>query len=203
MDKKKSEAAEVFMASLSPRARAKFNSSNVLVDKPPPEVVDDEAETYGRAFMGTLSKAAQAALTRGAVPEPTPQETVTPKLDAKGGPKYGLVESEDGEWPKMHVFKNAEALARRLQQMEGKDVVAWAFYGIPLAITEGPQRYVVLPGGTALTVPMFDGGPVKVVDADTLDKLVIEEAGYLGPPELRTAMPTEAEAVVATPGGDE
>jgi hypothetical protein len=50
---------------------------------------------------------------------------------------------------------------------------------------------------------MFDGGPSKVVDSETISGLAIEESGYLGPIELRTAMPTEAEAVVATPGGDD
>lgn len=202
MDKKKSEAAEVFMASLSPKARAKLCSVNTFAPAPTPESVDDDDETYGRAFVGTLSKAARSALFKGAV-ETQPERTVTPKMDAKGGPKYCLVESEDGEWPKLHVFKTAEAMARRLHEMEGKDVVAWAFYGVPLAITEGPQRYVVLPGNSAVSVPMFDGGPCKVVDTDSLDNLTIEEAGYLGPPELRTAMPTAAEAVAATPGGDD
>ena len=70
-------------------------------------------------------------------------------------------------------------------------------------VTKGPQRYLELQGGTQkVQIPMFAGGPCRVVDADLLGKIPVEETGYIGPPELVTAIPEE-EKVKPTGGGDD
>lgn len=199
---KKSDAGEVFLGTLTKRARAAMErtSAGPLAAPPPAESVDDDAEAAGAAFVLTLTKAAQKALTKGRPAAPAEPEV---QIEGNAVPKYGIVECQDGEWAQLRTFKNAEGLARRLQQLEGQDVVVWCFYGVPLAVTKGPQRYLELPGGVQkIQVPMFEGGPCKVVDADLLGKQAVQEDGYIGPPELATAMPVE-ETVKPTGGGDD
>lgn len=199
-NKTKSDAGEVFLASLPAATRDALlrMGSDPLATPPPAEDVEDEGDAEGRAFLASLPAASREALT-GLPTLPPPPEV---RLD-KAVPKYAVVESPDGEWAQLRTFKNAEGLARRLQQLEGTDTVVWCFYGVGLKLTKGPQRYLELPGGRQLIqVPMYEGGPSQVIDADRLGKLVVEEAGYIGPPELATAMPVES-VVKATGGGDD
>lgn len=200
-NKTKSDAGEVFLASLPAATRDALLrlGGNPLATPPPPapEDDDDEGDAEGRAFLASLPEASRLFLT-GRPPLPPPEAGLE-----KAVPKYGVVESADGEWAQLRTFKNAEGLARRLQQLEGTDTVVWCFYGVGLKLTKGPQRYLELPGGRQLIqVPMYEGGPSQVVDADRLGKLAVEEAGYVGPPELATAMPVES-VVKATGGGDD
>lgn len=197
---KKSEAGEVFLGTLTKRARAAMERSAAgpLMCPPEPEPVDDDAELAGAAFVKTLTKAARSKLE--AMPAAPPPEAA---VAAGGVPRYAVVECPDGEWAQLRTFKNYEGLARRLQQLEGTDTVVWCFYGVPLSITKGPQRYLELPGGTQkVLIPMFAGGPCRLVDADLLGKLAVQEDGYIGPPELATALPVE-EKVKPTGGGDD
>lgn len=193
---KKNEAWEALLAELSPEARAGFTRTPKLLADPPPPVEDEETTAF-RQFCEELSPEARVAFTRKT------DAPVEPQVD-EANARWGVVESTDGEWAQMRLFKSAEALARRVQQLEGTDTVVWCFYGIALPVTKGPQRYIVMPGGTQLIqVPVFEGGPTKVVDADLLGSVVFEEAGYVGPPELAESNPVTADKVPATGGGDD
>lgn len=198
-DKKKSEAGEQFLASVPESTRLALLglAAGPLAVPQPPEEYDDEGDAEGRAFLASVPESTRLALL-GGPPAPPLEAAVDNAI-----PRYGVVESTDGEWAQMRTFKNAEGLARRLQQLEGTDTVVWCFYGVALPVTKGPQRYLDLPGGRQkIQIPMYEGGPCRVVDADLLGKLPVEEAGFVGPPELATAMPAE-QLVKATGGGDD
>jgi hypothetical protein len=148
----------------------------VVAASRPKRLDDTETESY-RDFFDSLTSAGQEAL---AVEPENDTEAVEP-----AAVRYCLVEAPDGEWPVQRVFKTAEGLARRLGQLEGQDVVATPYYGIPLRLTKGPQRYLLLPDGqSAIQVPMYPDGPAKVVEADLLGELEIQEDNHLGKPEL-------------------
>ena len=196
---KKNEAWEAFLSKLSKPARAAMTTQdNPLVPPAPTPEPDDEADAY-QAFLSRLSPSARAAF-GGKAAEPQPAAGVE-----EATPRWGIVEATDGEWAKMRLFKTAEALARRVQELEGTDTVVWCFYGLPLPLSKGPQRYLTMPSGTKLMqVPLFKGGPTKLVDADLLPNLEAEEAGYVGPRELSEAAPlTEKAEIPVTAGPDD
>ena len=196
---KKNEAWEAFLSKLSKPARAAMTTQdNPLVPPAPTPEPDDEADAY-QAFLSRLSPSARAAF-GGKAAEPQPAAGVE-----EATPRWGIVEATDGEWAKMRLFKTAEALARRVQELEGTDTVVWCFYGLPLPLSKGPQRYLTMPSGTKLMqVPLFKGGPTKLVDADLLPNLEAEEAGYVGPRELSEAVPlTEKAEIPVTAGPDD
>lgn len=181
MSKDKNSLWEKWAAGLSPEARAALGGepADVLpVERVPAADGDDEA-AYA-ALLASLSPVARQALGESAQARPPAPEQ---EYDATLA-RYGLVECPDGEWGAMRIFKRVEGLASRVGQLEGEDVVVWAFFGLPVRLTKGPQRYLLLPNGKAVMVPAYEGGPTKVVDADLLDTLEIQEDGYLGPPEL-------------------
>lgn len=98
---------------------------------------------------------------------------------------FGMVEAENGEWAKMRLFRDAEGLAFRLAEQEGKDIVVWCFYGIPLKLSRGPQRYLMLPDGqSAVKIPMGCVGSVEFVDGSFLDGFEMQDDGFIGPPQL-------------------
>lgn len=104
--------------------------------------------------------------------------------DATAG-RFGLVETRGGEWGVMRLFKSLNGLASRIAALEGQDVVVHAFYGIPLPLTKGPQRYIFAPDGlTAMMIPMYVNGPVQVVEADLVSAIDRQEDGFVGPPAL-------------------
>jgi hypothetical protein len=103
--------------------------------------------------------------------------------DAAAG-RFVLIECADGDFPVATLHQTAEALARKVGSLEGKDTVIWCVYGIVMPITEGPQRYLFLQDGrTALQIPPYEGAPLRRVDLDLLTGLTIQEDGYIGPPD--------------------
>lgn len=105
-------------------------------------------------------------------------------------PRYACVESDNGEFAKLRVFRSADALARYLAAAEGRDTVVWCFYGVPLRFTQGPTRYLFLPDGrTALTIPSSPDQPAIPVPADSVTT-PIQDDGFLGPPYLAAAPST-------------
>lgn len=195
---KKNEAWEAFLAKLSKPARAAMSATeNPLVPSQPQPEPDDDGEMFQR-FLAKLSPTARAAY-GGKAPEPKPTAGVE-----EASPRWGIVEATDGEWAKMRLFKTADALARRVQELEGTDTVVWCFYGLPMPVSKGPQRYLTMPGGKQLMqVPLYEGGPCKLVDADLLPNLEAEEAGYVGPRELSEAAPQAKEQIPVTAGPDD
>jgi hypothetical protein len=96
-----------------------------------------------------------------------------------------LFAAHDGAWPQEWKFRTPEGLARELGRLDGQDVVVRPWAGMPLAITKGPQRYLLSADGkTAWTVPTAEGLPVRRLDADLIAEVPLQEDGYLGPDVL-------------------
>ena len=119
-----------------------------------------------------------------------------PGPDAPPGPPpsekccYGLVECPEGELPVLRQFRDAASLARYLGRLDGTDTAVWAFHGVFLPVTKGPRRLVVLPDGTAVTVPTSQGDEPRAVPDPNHDR---QEDGFLGPPELLLGRDAEAD----------
>jgi hypothetical protein len=188
---KKSQAGVAFVESLTEGARRALMLASPSIKKPTTDIEDD-AEMSGSDFLASLTAATRAAFK--ARRADTSVVAVVPKSTAKNKPNYCLVEADDGEWPKLHRFKSAVDMAKYIRKLEGRDVVIWPLFGVPLSISDGPQRYLILPNDNlAITIPMFDGAECKLVSLDTLE-LTTNESGYLGPPELRTPMSAHEKA---------
>jgi hypothetical protein len=106
--------------------------------------------------------------------------------------KYFVLECYEGQWPKLVAFKTLTKLATRISELDGKDVVAFAFHGSALPISKGPRRCIVLPTDQLLRVPLYNGAPCELVPAGEVE-VQIETDGYMGPAELRLAMDAEIE----------
>lgn len=172
---KKPRLQDEFLARLTPAARAAIARRGAAAGADP---VNPDVDRLRARLSGPARRAVGELAGAQAPPEADP-----------GKPRYGLVEAPDGEWATLRIFPTAEALARRLAALEGRDVVAVAFHGVPVPFTAGPQRYLMLPdGATALQVPSYQGGLVRRVPRDLLaDTVELAEDGYLGPPELANA----------------
>lgn len=198
---KGNEAYDAFLALLQPETRAAMRREGreTLPVAATPEPAEDDDNVQYQEFLKVLQPETRAAMTK---PKPEPTEPQVPTEVAR----WGIVESPDGEWAQMRLFKSAEGLARRLQQLEGQDVVAWCFFGVPLKLTKGPQRVLLLPGEkTAIQIPLYDGGPCTVVPVADPDELVFEKTGYVGPRQLAEAPPSKEalEAKAAVSGDDD
>jgi hypothetical protein len=146
--------------------------------RPPQPVLDDEALAY-QASRAALPESAQSKL-----------DQMVPSLledDYPVDPKFCLCEIPEGEYPQVRVFMRggAEALVRYIGSLEGKEVAAWAFLGVPLRLTvvdpKLKRRYLILPGGThALVVPKTDKEPIETVSVDDLPDLDMSNEGWLG-----------------------
>lgn len=157
--------------------------------------VSDEAEDAFDAFVGSLPGQARAAIT---VPPPADPERPGPDDVAR----FALVETTDGEWSKLRVFKTAEGLARRIGALEGTDTVVVPFFGLPLKITRGPQRYLTLPNGQAVQIPLYDGAPARVIPADLMPEVPIQEDGFIGPIELSEGQAPVEKAAYISPADE-
>lgn len=200
MSTPKNEAWDAFMGTLPAQTRERFEKGSnptLPVDTVATDL-DEEEESYDK-FINFLPKATREALIRkNSAPPEAAVETATAR--------WGIIECPSGEWAQMRLFKSAESLARRITQLEGSDTIVWCFFGLPMSLTKGPQRYLQLPGGTQMIqVPIFEGGPCKIVDADLLGSIEIEESGFIGPKELAEAVMPEddPEAKAATSGDDD
>lgn len=193
---RQTNAWDVFVAGLSPGARAVLNSDTVdpLLREPPDSAEDDETAAYAAALL-KLSPDAGAVLSHVAAAARPPQVVA-------GKARFCLVEIPDGQWPKLRAYKSADALARRLQVLNDQDVSVWCYYGIPLKVSKDQPRYLELPNGYQfVTVPPFAGVPPTTVDAAAVGDVEWETRGYLGPAYLAEVQPTAADEVPATAGG--
>lgn len=180
MADKSRQAWDAFVATLSTDARLAANTNAAQALSLSPVAIPEDCDDEFQRFRSSLSTSAREALDRlaGAPPsEAEPSVTVQPS--------YCLVESPDGGWATMRLFRTPEALAQRVGQLEGSDTVVWAVYGVPIPITTGMQRYLHLPDGqTSIMVPPYDGGPCRQVRTDLVEGLQIQFDGYVGPREL-------------------
>lgn len=163
--------------------------------KDPKEAKPKPQET----FFSNLSEKAQQALSGKSSPieyEPlAPDMELSPNaLSALRAPiensivpdqliaRYGCVVMAAGEYPVLHLFTTQTALVNFISEKEGQDVAISLFYGLPILMTKGPNRYLVLPGGTqAICIPRNPVKKVQMVDATLLDSVEIQEDGFLGP----------------------
>jgi hypothetical protein len=160
---------EVFTNSLGPDARA------YLRGQPAPE----DGELNFEDWKATFSPDAQEALSRAADPPP-----ISVAID-DADYQYCICVCRDGEFPILRRFSRVEQLADFVSQLRDQGVWVFAFHGLPVAMTAGPQRYLVLPDlRTAVTIPIAEHEPVSRVDLDRLDHVELQEDGYLGSIEL-------------------
>lgn len=185
---KQTEAWTLFMQDLSEETQAALarQSSDPLVASEhvstdsDAEIDDYEAREGYKNFLANLSEATATMLRAQAEEPQTPRVKV---LDTESA-RWHVVETKDGEWPRLRMFRKPADLAAHLQRLEGQDVTVWCFYGLALQITKGPQRYLRLPDGKFLQIPLYENGPCETVTEESLQSVEFEEAGYIGPPEL-------------------
>lgn len=178
---KQAQAWAMWTEKLTSEARAAltYTEETALPTESSQAEADEDKDAYFR-FRMRLSPDAREALDGNVDTTQTPDEDVDASVA-----RYAIVESPDGEWAMARLYKTPEALAKRVGQLDGSDTVVWCFFGLPIQLTRGPQRYLILPGGNqAIAVPLVPGAPCKLVPADLLESLEIQEDGYLGPKEL-------------------
>lgn len=190
---------EYFLASLpASTSKALSTGSAALVQPVEAEVIPDEAMDLYAAFLATLPQSAREQLQQKS-PTPPPEAAVDLRTA-----QFFILECTDGAWPVVKTCRSAEALAKRISELEGTDTVVVPLYGLPMQFTKGPQRYLFLPGRKkAIQVPMYKGGPIKTVTADLLNGMEIQKDGYLGPDELVQGIDLDEELVPVTPAVDE
>jgi hypothetical protein len=71
----------------------------------------------------------------------------------------------------------------RMRELEGKEVMVFPFYGIPLPFTKGPARFLQLPDGRLY--PVFDCAKIATFAPNPGVALPIDTAYFLGPDSLR------------------
>jgi hypothetical protein len=137
---------------------------------------DEPAETFAVA-SAKLTASAQAEITLKSTTEATGPP---PGLAMR----YCLLVCPDGEAPRIYALKTPEGAARKLGSLEGADAFVAPFYGLPLGFTVGgPERHLLLPGGDAVTVPLYEGAPVRRLEKSPLAE---QANGYVGPAAFST-----------------
>lgn len=129
------------------------------------------------AFRRGLSESVLASL------DHTDQETVPAAVERNGG-GYCMVEAADGEFADLRLFHTLEGLVERLTNLVGCDVSVFPFFGTPLPISQGPDRFLLLPNDKAVAITKQQ----QHVDLAEED-VTVEESGFLGPPALGIQAP--------------
>jgi hypothetical protein len=172
-----------FLASLSDQARRALTARRCR------RPADDGHADYER-WRSDLSDAARAWVD-GQRRAEGPAEAGKEEVD-EDGLGFGCVEVESGEFPVVRIFRTAEALARHVGRLEGRDVCVVPFWGAFLKLSKGPLRLVQMPDrATLLSVPRDGDGRIERIDADdvTFDW---QEDGFVGPYELANSAAFEA-----------
>jgi hypothetical protein len=112
-----------------------------------------------------------------------------PEEESLAVPKYCLVETPEGEFPRVKLFTGIEAMSRYLGSIEGKEIAVWPFFGVPLWLTKSDSkskvRYVLLPGNEeAAAIPNTKREPFEIIEAELIDHLEYQEDGWIGDPAL-------------------
>ena len=163
---------QTFLGHLSQSARAKLCGLSWAAD-------DDESTTAFDRLCGLLSDEAAEYFNRTSASSQTSCAAPVPR---ERRPRYCVVECAEGEWPVLRMFgDDAGRLAWHLASLEGKDVCVFPFYGVPIPLSRGPYRIMVLPDDTAWQLsPVVQ--PLKFIDGE----IRLQEDGFLGPPCLAT-----------------
>jgi len=109
------------------------------------------------------------------------QANANPQAPAMANAEWCLIVVEDGEYPKLELFPGLAGLKGRLRELDerGKEINAFPFYGVPMAFTPGPYRFLYLPDGQI--EPLFDFQPYGRFIPHPGAKPPIDRRFYLGP----------------------
>lgn len=170
--KKRVDAWVKLMGQLSPQTRCHLEGS-ATAEKP-------GEDSDFQNFRADLSPATAAIINSiGEVPDGWSESVVQPR--------HCLIICPDGGTPVLQQVINPLSLAARLQELDGDDVYAFPFFGIPCPISKEPGRVVLLPDDTALP---FDAEHAPDLEDEDVD---IQEDFYLGPEELVIPMRVDEE----------
>jgi hypothetical protein len=120
----------------------------------------------------------------GTKPVATPSHPVVDKAE------WCLVVCAEGEFPTLEIFPNIDALTKRMRALEGQDVNVFPIYGIPVAFTAGPNRFLQLPDGKPHPVFEFSRYGKFVPDPNAM--LSVDPSYHLAADDLRGMAPQSA-----------
>lgn len=161
-DNKKQLRWEKLLGKLSPATRARLSGSVTAT-------VRSTEKSASRSLLSQLSPVTQSLI--------EDYKSPTDRFPEGRVPKYCLVEAPDGDFPTMRMYTSAEAMACRVKELEGEDVVVMMFLGMPIPVTKGPHRIIVLPNNTFLCLDPV----VRTIAAAAMDQdISVQEDGFLG-----------------------
>ena len=168
--------------------RSKLPRSGPPRDTTHNRILDSDEQDY-QTLRDGLPGFAREAVDSEAI-EPATDADVFAE-DARKG--WCVVESPEGDFPRIRVFKSLEGLVRYFAKQEGKETSLWPFVGTPMRFTRrsNPKdgadevRYLILPGETeAVAIPQSLREPLSFFSADlVLDGCELEDTGWVGPPD--------------------
>ena len=188
-------------------------TKNPSPDPPKSPSKDQKAQSTWDRFRSGLPEATRQAMQQSATARPTNldadeldfkniretlpaniQEGLDSQVEVSdatfvGEPRFCLCEMPEGEFPRVKIFKSAEAMVRYIGQVEGQELSVWPFYGIPLRMTKSDAksslRYVYMPGELeAAIVPKSKREKYEMVDSELIDHLDYQDDGWLGDPAV-------------------
>lgn len=92
--------------------------------------------------------------------------------------RYHLAQAPDGEPLFLSSYSKLIDLQKGIAALEGKDVIAFAFLGVLLPVTVGPNRRLKTPSGLYALTPPF------AAVTDTGEDLELQTNGFMGPDDL-------------------
>ena len=100
-----------------------------------------------------------------------------------------VCEMPEGDFPRVRVFGDFEAMTRHISKLEGEEVSVWVFYGTPISLTQSDKdgfRYLLTSRREAFRLSLSQSAtePVVSVARDQVSSLNIQEDGWLGDPNL-------------------
>lgn len=93
--------------------------------------------------------------------------------------KFLLVELPEDDWPRLHEYETIEQLLEGIKTRLGQNCHLFPFLGHKLAITQGPNRFLITPYGP---LPLFD-----IPEPDQVDEA---EYGWVGQSLVHPEPPT-------------
>ena len=182
--------------------------------QPSPELPDPpQPKTGFQKFMEALPESMQGALQSQPIPTERPsvenpvfkdfmEELPVGVQDALGGqvaptwaehfptgPKWCLCEVDSSGFPRVRIFHTLELMLARMTSLEGEEVAAWPFYGMPMRFTKTHaklgRRFLYLPGEENVVMVVNDPlEPPRIISRDEAEVLELEfqEDGWLGEP---------------------
>ena len=100
-----------------------------------------------------------------------------------------VCEMPEGDFPRVRVFGEFEAMTRHISKLEGEEVSVWVFYGTPISLTQPDKdgcRYLLTSRREAFRLSSRQSVTEIAVSVarDQVNSLNIQEDGWLGDPNL-------------------